>query len=236
MPQPDERVLLLIARPTPSGVDGRSLRSLAAAVADRTDQPVRLAHLDQAAPSIHTALDETVAAGAAQVIIIPLAIPDDRYLATWIGRAVANWRETRHRALDVRIAAGLSCLPAVAEILARLGRTEGIPITTAPSGFRSPAWSILQIPDRHLLVCRGPRCTAHGAGATHRALADATRGSTTQVTPTGCLGPCNLGPLVIDNPAGRWHQAVDPTTATQLVRPVPIGSVGGGSSGRNLEG
>ena len=35
-----ERLLLLVARPTPSGVDERSLRALRAAVAARTPLPV----------------------------------------------------------------------------------------------------------------------------------------------------------------------------------------------------
>ncbi|MFC5993228.1 (2Fe-2S) ferredoxin domain-containing protein [Pseudonocardia hispaniensis] len=216
MPPPDDRALLLVARPTPAGVDARSLSALAAAVADHTAHPVRIGHLDQAEPSIHSALDEIAADGRHAAMIVGLAIPEDRYLTTWIGRAVANWRETRRHDLDIRVGTALSSLPALAEILAGLGGTDGTPVTAAPSGFRSPAWSILQIPQRHLLVCRGPRCTAYGAGATHRALAEATRGTTTQVTPTGCLGPCNLGPLVIDNPAGHWHQAVDPAAATGI--------------------
>lgn len=215
---PADRMLLLVARPTPSGVDVRSLGRLAAAVAVRTDRHVRVAHLDQAEPTIHDALDTAVAAGTSDVLVVPLAIPDDRYLATWIGRAVANWRETRGHDLDVRITDGLGALPAVADALAGLAETEGRPITAAPAGFRSPAWSVLEIPDRHLLVCRGPRCTAYGAGATHRALAEATRGTATQVTPIGCIGPCNLGPLVLDHPGGHWHQQVDPERAAELAR------------------
>jgi len=216
MPQHADRTLLLVARPTPSGVAGRSMRALATGVSAYTDQPVRIAYLDQDEPSVHTALDKEVADGREAVLIIPLAIPDDRYLSAWIGRAVANWRETRRHDLDIRIAPGLSSMPGTAELIAELGTIDGAPITASPIGFRSPAWSVMQIPDRHLLVCRGPRCTAYGAGETHRVLAESARGTTTLVSPVGCLGPCNLGPLVIDNPAGRWHQAVDHVKATEL--------------------
>lgn len=161
-------------------------------------------------------LDDLAAHAVAAVLAVPLAIPDDRYLATWIGKAVANWRETRGYHLDVRIADGPATLPAVAGAVAGLTATEGDPVTASPAGFRCPAWSILQVPDRHLFVCRGPRCAVHGAGPTHRALAEAVRGTTTQVTPTGCLGPCNLGPLVIEHPAGTWHRHVDPARAAQI--------------------
>jgi hypothetical protein len=174
--------------------------------------------LEHAEPTIHEVLDAAAAAGTDDVLVVPLAVPDDRYLATWIGRAVANWQETRGHQLDVRITGGLSSLPAVVDAVAGLADTRGRPITAAPAGFRSPAWSVLEIPDRHLLVCRGPRCTVYGAGATHRALAEATRGTTTQVTPIGCLGPCNLGPLVLDHPGGQRHQQVDPHRAAELAR------------------
>ncbi|WP_020663188.1 (2Fe-2S) ferredoxin domain-containing protein [Amycolatopsis benzoatilytica] len=215
-PPPADRVLLLVARPTPSGIDEQSLKRLAAAVAERTDRPVRVAHLDQTEPTIHDALDDAVAAEAAGVLVVPLTIPDDRYLATWIARAVANWRETRGHQLDIRTAATPTSLPAIADALAGLAETEGRAVTAAPGGFRSPAWSTLEIPDRHLLVCGGPRCTVYGAGATHRTLTEATRGSTTQVTPIGCIGPCNLGPLVIDHPSGHWHQHVATLRAADL--------------------
>lgn len=203
-----DRAMLLVARPTPAGIDERSLAGLVAAVQARTDGPVRAAHLDQADPSVHTVLDELVAAGTAAVLVVPLAIPADRYLATWIGKAVANWRETREVQLDVRLGDWPAALPAVADALAAMAPRAGHMITASPAGFRSPAWSVLEIPDRHLLVCRGPRCTVYGAGATHRALAEATKGTSTQVTPIGCLGPCNLGPLVIDHPSGAWHERV----------------------------
>lgn len=210
--------LLLVARPTPAGVDARSLAALAAAVAARTALPVRVAHLDQADPSIPAALDAAVAAGARQVRIVPLAVPDDRYLTAWIGRAVAHWREDRAvHDVDVTLATGVAG-PDLAELVARLGDGPGDPVRASPAAFRSPAWSVLPRVERHLLVCRGPRCTAYDAGATHRALTAATCDDpAVLVTPIGCLGPCNLGPLVIDNPAGTWHTGVDAAGVSGLV-------------------
>ncbi|GAA3236834.1 hypothetical protein GCM10017691_35450 [Pseudonocardia petroleophila] len=210
--------LLLVARPTPSGVDGRSLAALAAAVADRTALPVRVAHLDQAEPSIHAALDAAAAAGAAQVRIVALAVPDDRYLTAWIGRAVAHWRADRAHAVDVTLATGLAGHPDLAGAIARLGDDAGEPVRAGPGAFRSPAWSVLPRVVRHLLVCRGPRCTAYDAGTAHRALVAATgHDPGTLVTPTGCLGPCNLGPLVVDHPAGTWHTGVDAAAVAALL-------------------
>lgn len=208
-------LLLLVARPTPSGVDERSLARLAAAVAARTDRPVRTAHLDQADPSVHAALDEATTDGVREVLIVALALPDDRYLTGWIARAVAHWRNSRDSTLDVRVSASLTDHDGLADLIA--GIESGHPVTAGPRGFASPAWSELETYHRHLLVCRGPRCTVYAAGPTHRALADATRDDPgVLVTPVGCLGPCNLGPLVVDHPTGQWHTGVDPAGAARI--------------------
>ncbi|GAA3360012.1 (2Fe-2S) ferredoxin domain-containing protein [Saccharopolyspora gregorii] len=219
MPERDDvpqRALVLVVRPTPSGVDERSLRAVVRAVAERAGGPVLAAHLDQGEPSVHDVLDRLDANGASTAVLVPLALPDDRYLASWLAKAVANWRETRAGALDVRMARGPAAATGLAEAIAGLA-DETAPITASPAGFRSPSWSVLDVPDRHLFVCRGPRCTAHGAGPVHRALADLVRGTTAKVTPAGCFGPCNLGPLVIDHPGGTWHQHVDADGAAKLL-------------------
>ena len=233
----NSRVVVLVARPTPSGVDARSLAGLAAAVAATVADPVRVAHLDQAEPSIHDVLDEGVRDGADVALLVPLAVPADAYLRTWIGKAVANWRETRAPlSLDVRLAGDLTASAGAAAAVAALTAGEGEEITASPGSFRAPSWSELPGHDRHLLLCRGPRCPAHGAAATQRALTAATRDDPrTLVTPIGCLGPCNLGPIVIETPGrdpeGTWHQRVDPGAAAGLAArraPAPIDTVSTG--------
>ncbi|GAA1850063.1 hypothetical protein GCM10009836_32280 [Pseudonocardia ailaonensis] len=222
------RHLVLVARPTPSGVDERSLAALAGRVAERAGRPVRVAYLDQADPSVAAVLDEIAARatgiggahdveGADEVVLVPLALPVDPYLRTWTARAAAHWRESRGATLRVLLSPPPATAPGMAALLADLALGDAAPVTTSPGAFRSPAWSVRDDPARHLLVCRGPRCTVYGAGDTHRALAAAARGRDVLVTPIGCLGPCNLGPLVIDNPAGDWHEAVDAERARALV-------------------
>ncbi|BBG02478.1 MULTISPECIES: (2Fe-2S) ferredoxin domain-containing protein [Pseudonocardia] len=219
MPETTERALVLVARPTPSGVDGRSLARLAAAVAARVPGPVRVAHLDQEDPSVPAVLDALTAEAVPAVLLVGLAVPADRYLTTWIGRAVAHWQASSESAAagpDVRVAPGLTGF--AADAVVELSAEPGDPVTVSAGGFASPSWSVLDVPDRHLFVCRGPRCLVYGAGATHRALSDEAKGTSTQVTPCGCFGPCNLGPLVVEYPAGSWHTAVDPARARELVR------------------
>ena len=160
-------LVLLVARPTPSGTNERGLAALAAAVAQRVPGPVRVAHLDQDEPTVHDVLDEALADGTPAVTVVPLALPPDAYLTNWIGRAVANWRETRAGAerVEIGLAPPLATTDPLADAVAALADAPTTAITASPAGFRSPAWSVLEIPDRHLLVCRGPRCTVYGAGA-----------------------------------------------------------------------
>ncbi|WP_280218690.1 (2Fe-2S) ferredoxin domain-containing protein [Nocardia neocaledoniensis] len=189
---------VLVARPTTSGVDVPAVAALAAACG------VGYALLDQGEPTIHDALD-AAAADDLPVTLIPLAVPRDRYLETWIARAVANWRETRTADLDIRVTEGLDTTTGFADLIRARLHDAGTPITASPRAFRSPTWS--EIPDHteHILVCRGPRCTVYGAAELHRTLRrdhpDAL------ITTTGCLSPCNLGPLYVTYPDGEWHAA-----------------------------
>ncbi|MCW4353555.1 (2Fe-2S) ferredoxin domain-containing protein [Hoyosella sp. YIM 151337] len=195
------RSIILVARPTPSGVDIPSVARLAERVG------ADYALLDHEEPSIHTKLDEAAKRGSA-VTLVPLGIPRDRYLETWIARAVANWRETRDLPLEITLTKGVDTTEAFAALVARHVEDGGEPITASPGAFRSPAWSEIPQHDKHMLVCRGPRCTVYGAGAVHRSLKRAFPDAL--ITPTGCLTPCNLGPLVITYPDGEWHCRVSP--------------------------
>jgi (2Fe-2S) ferredoxin len=75
----------------------------------------------------------------------------------------------------------------------------------------------------HLLVCRGPDCSARGAQDVYTALADAVheRGLSDEVTQTqcGCVGPvCGGGPVVCCYPSGAWYAPVATGDAAELVR------------------
>ncbi|MDN5751289.1 MAG: hypothetical protein L0H64_22765, partial [Pseudonocardia sp.] len=94
------RWVVLVARPTPSGVDRRSFARLAAEVGAVVADPVRIAHLDQDEPSVHDVLDDAASVGVREVLAVPVAVPADPYLDSWLARAVANWHETRDADLD----------------------------------------------------------------------------------------------------------------------------------------
>ncbi|WP_282785820.1 (2Fe-2S) ferredoxin domain-containing protein [Nocardia sp. CC201C] len=195
---------ILVARPTPAGVDLPAVAALARACG------MGYALLDQGEPTIHEVLD-AAAADDVPVTLIPLAVPRDRYLETWIARAVANWKETRDLDLDLRMTESIDGTADFAALIRARAQDAGTPVTASPRAFRSPAWSEIPEHSTHILVCRGPRCTVYGAAELHRILRDTHPDAL--ITPTGCLHPCNLGPLYITYPDGRWHSGAAVETA-----------------------
>jgi (2Fe-2S) ferredoxin len=85
-------------------------------------------------------------------------------------------------------------------------------------------WSVLPKHDYHILTCRGPRCTALGAGECWARLAQSLndhglRGNDERVlvTQTGCLYPCNHGPVMVVYPAGVWYGGLTSTRIEHIV-------------------
>lgn len=213
------RRTVVVVRPTVSGIDEVATRKLIDQVRSAARQDVRLAYLDVGSPSVHEVLDEAVVDGVSDVVLLPVAVPRDKYLTTWTRRAVANWSETRPATqLTVTMHEPDSLADAVASHLGGLLDEPGTPIRDSPASYRSPAWSTIEAHDRHVLICKGPRCMAYGAGPLHRALTANSKNTETKVTGTGCLSPCNLGPLAIVNPPGEWYGHLHPEDASALVR------------------
>nr|WP_269205298.1 (2Fe-2S) ferredoxin domain-containing protein [Motilibacter aurantiacus] len=198
-----------------------ALRALAARAQAHAGVPVTACFLDGAEPSLHAALDGCVRHRAAEVVVVPATA--DGYLAQWAARAPAHWRERAGAdGPPVLVAPPVAEQPGMLEALASAvaGAAEAPPVS--PAGFRSPAWTVLPRPRTHLLLCRGPRCTAYGSGDVLRALSQVTRDRgisevEIMITPTGCLTPCNLGPLAVAYPVGRWHTGLSPEQAAAVV-------------------
>ncbi|GLZ01600.1 hypothetical protein Acsp02_88510 [Actinoplanes sp. NBRC 103695] len=148
-------------------------------------------------------------------------VPPDRYLDTWIRRAVAHWQQTRDRPLRIALAPPLAAQPALAQAVTEAIAGPPVPLTGTPGPFRSPAWSDIPKHRRQVLVCRGPRCTAYGANEVAAALGCRLRehglgDDDVLVTETGCLFPCNLGPLIVVHPDDIWYEHADPALATRI--------------------
>jgi len=73
----------------------------------------------------------------------------------------------------------------------------------------------------HVLVCAGAGCVSSGCQATKNALVDRidALGLTDEirVLETGCMGPCDMGPIVVVYPEGVFYRKVAPEAAERIV-------------------
>ena len=73
----------------------------------------------------------------------------------------------------------------------------------------------------HVLVCAGAGCVSSGCHAVKDALNEslAVNGlnEEVRVLETGCMGPCDMGPVLVVYPEGVFYRRVTPEGATQIV-------------------
>ena len=73
-----------------------------------------------------------------------------------------------------------------------------------------------------VLLCSGSACQSAGALALKQALVEAltAEGLTeeVQLVETGCMGPCELGPILLVYPDGVYYVRVKPRDAQEIVR------------------
>ncbi|MGX6450241.1 (2Fe-2S) ferredoxin domain-containing protein, partial [Patulibacter sp. S7RM1-6] len=109
-----------------------------------------------------------------------------------------------------------------ADVLAGRAGAATRPVRPRAGAASDPAWTRVPAHRHHVLVCRGPRCSMRGSAAVSRALGDAlaARGlgdDDVLVTQTGCLYPCDRGPVAVVHPDDAWYGALTPEAAGRLV-------------------
>lgn len=93
-------------------------RAVCAALADRTGVPVLAAFLELAEPSLGEAVDLAVAAGAGQVVVVPLFLYPGRHSRTDIPALVERARAD-HPATTIELGGLFGDDPAMVDLLAR---------------------------------------------------------------------------------------------------------------------
>jgi (2Fe-2S) ferredoxin len=191
----------------------------------------RTAVLGGAGPTITDTLDAAATAGATDIVVVSGQTLNDRKMDAWFRRVIGHWLRAHADAPvpQVRLAPGLTDTATYADALdaAIVGPTSPARTTTAP--LTSPAWEEVPGFARHVLVCRGPRCSARGgpevalaldAALENRGLGD----DDVLVTQTGCLFPCSQAPVVAVYPDDTWYAGL---TANRVDRFVDEHLVGG---------
>lgn len=152
--------------------------------------------------------------------------------ASWVRRVAGHWlrgRGTTPFALE--LLPGVAAGPDPVAVRAHLRGTPTA-VTGGEAALRSPAWEEVPEHAHHLLVCRGPRCTAQGAPDTAAALGAELRrrgwgDDVVLTTQTGCLFPCNQAPVVCRYPGGRWSGPVRPEDVPALLDDLVTDDEGG---------
>lgn len=221
--------VLLLERGGYQGTADEGVETLAEAVrATGRYRVVRTAVVERGLISLPDALEACVQAGASKILIIPVFFGRDRSLVHWLSKLACRWSRDRGAPeTEIVFADTIGEHPALGEAVVRAVADAEARSPTRADLFRSledpPAWSDIPPQERHLLACRGPRCTSRGAGNIyahlHKRLRDRSLSGSGGVNAvqTGCLFPCNLGPIMIVYPEGIWYSVLDERVVDRIV-------------------
>lgn len=223
---------ILLAR---GGYSGKAAEEQTAQIVARmagalNNSYVAAAFVDQGEPALPTALEHAAQAGARCILVQPIYFPDDINLHRWLMKVIKRWHvQWSGPTVHVLMGAPLGQQPLYADALA--AHLAAVPADVANVTAEPPAhwekdpdgWSHVPAFRCHVLLCRGPRCTAAGADQvvqrlrtqlkSHHLVQD-DRVLTVQ---TGCLYPCNWGPLMVVYPDGIWYGDLSDDAIDQIV-------------------
>lgn len=203
-------------------------RELTALVKAASPVPALLVRLEGSGPHLGDALDELVAAGHRNILVQPLGLPFSQSLAAWLPGVLAHWRHERTRD-DIVLLLGPDQAVDAATIKHIVGAAVDAagtaePIADLRPSLGKPGWDHVPPFRHHLIVCTGPRCAYRGAPNLSQALGrELTRtglADDCMVTTTGCIYPCNKGPLLAAYPRGEWYRLLDDEAVSRFVEGV----------------
>ena len=208
--QPDA-ILYLISQPY---LSARRYRALCDGLTTATSMQVAVARMEGAGPGPMSALDALVEGGAQRILVQPVGVPFSDSLAAWLPGALAHWLEKQSGTpVSLFLAAdqvGTTTVLAAIADAALAGADAAEPIAANNASITNPGWQEPPPFKHHLLVCSGPRCTFRETGTIRQALDRELRRAGVNdeclITLTGCLFPCNQGPVIAVYPAGRWYR------------------------------
>ncbi|MFC3241631.1 hypothetical protein ACFOJ6_03890 [Gordonia humi] len=162
---------MIVTVPTDRDIDPAN--ELAAAVRAlgerRPDIEFRTAVLTGGGTTVTEALDAAADAGARTVLVQSAQTVDDRASNAWFRRVIGHWVREHTDGPHVRLGPSFARTRAYVDLLAEAIDDGGVPARDTTAPLTSPAWEDVPAFSRHVLICRGPRCSARGSGG------DATR-------------------------------------------------------------
>lgn len=220
---PFDHVILCLSQPSLSAASARALLAAAEQAARAAVScPVTALRLEGENPSLPEALDTARAGGAQRILVQPVGVPMAANILAWLPGAVSHWQE--QAGPGVRVLLGQP--PAPETVLPALVATAldsaRLPADAVPASLGKPGWQYLPDFDTHILVCTGPHCCFRGAGTLAQRLkaqlAAAGLARRCLTTSTGCIYPCNQGPVIALYPQGDWYRVPDESALERVVR------------------
>ncbi|WP_412562136.1 (2Fe-2S) ferredoxin domain-containing protein [Thalassobius sp. MITS945101] len=196
-----------------SYVSHAKFRNLAKALIRAAPCSARAVRLEGSGDGMWHALDELSGQGASRIELRPIGLPFSQSLEKWLPNAAASWLD-RHGpgAPDLFMGAVLQADNRVIQSAAR-ARIELTRIHPKADGEIGNGWDSPPDFRHHILVCAGPRCHLKDApnlvDALKSELGRERVSSQCLVTTTGCLFPCNSGPVIVHYPRGNWYRVAD---------------------------
>ena len=189
---------------------------------------VRYAFMEQGKPALPAVLEECMAAGARRLLIVPALVPMDRTLRWWLPLAIRDW--VRDHIADETVEVALA--PPLGDSK-HLGDAVSAAVMDARNCTdigkdptikdRARSWNHIPAHSHQVFLCHGPRCTLANAPALWEYLEAKVkecrlRGKQRVMTVrTGCLYPCDLGPIMVVHPDGTWYGGVDEAAVDRIV-------------------
>lgn len=223
--------IILLGRGGYSGVPQEYLAQLLGPVQTTVlARHVCSAFVDQGEPSLPAALQSCAAAGAQRILVQPVYLPADRNLHRWLGKVIKRWHaHWQGHAVEVLLAEPLGEQAAIGaaliDILQTASQSALNVIQDPPEKWEQDPVGWSKLPDHryHAFFCRGPRCTALGADKLAQHLREGLKANKllqedrVLVAQTGCLYPCNLGPLLVVYPDGVWYGRLDEHAIDRII-------------------
>ena len=186
------------------------------------------AFVEHGTPGLPEALEQCRSQGMERAVVVPAFMPLEPGMQSWVKKIARRWQSRSATRMEVVVAGPFTSLqnfPNTLHELARVAEESNswLPARNSAEGT-NPEWSVIPRHGNHVMFCTGPRCTALGSGDLFYYLREsvAARGLETGpnsvlVARTGCLYPCNLGPLMVAYPEGVWYCGLDRKAIDQIL-------------------
>ena len=189
---------------------------------------VRYAFMEQGKPALPGVLEECMAAGARRLLIVPALVPMDRTVRWWLPLAIRDWvrENVADDGMEVVLAPPLGDSEFLGEVVraAVADVRDCVAVRDDPNiTDRERSWNLIPAHRHQVFLCHGPRCTLANAPKTWAYFQEKLRDSKLRgeqgvmTVRTGCLYPCDLGPIMVVHPDGTWYGGVDEAAIDRIV-------------------